>query len=241
MAEWKPKRNWSKVTTDVYGNGFAVFLDANPVRTPAQHTMILPTRNLALLVADEWRLQEEFVEMENMPFTRMSNAGLDTTPETRSELNKMLADYCRTDLLYYRATEPRELRLRQHDGWDPVLSWIQSKFQAKFVVTSGVMPVSQPKSSVERLISEISRMDGFEICALRELVTMTGSLLLGIAAIHNFRLPLEIWQLSRIDEEWQRDKWGSDELADQINNDNLKSFLNAHRFAESLDGSNSVC
>ena len=52
--------------------------------------------------------------------------------------------------------------------------------------------------------------DAFGLTALHELVTLSGSLVLGLAVARGALAAEVAWDLSRIDESWQEEQWGCD-------------------------------
>ena len=59
------------------------------------------------------------------------------------------------------------------------LQWSGRELGAPLVTTEGVVPVNQPASSLAALRGRLEGKDGFRLAALHELVTLSGSLLLG--------------------------------------------------------------
>ena len=56
--------------------------------------------------------------------------------------------------------------------------------------------------------------------ALNEIVTLSGSLILGLLLLKKKIISKEAWSLSKVDEEWQRTKWGT--LPEQEEDDAFK-------------------
>lgn len=92
-----------------------------------------------------------------------------------------LAGYGETDLLCYRAEGPVGLQARQAAAWDPPLAWAAADLGALLAVTEGVAHRAQDPSSLAVLREAVAAHDPFALAALSELVTLTGSLVLGLA------------------------------------------------------------
>ena len=140
-----PKRFWKDVTCVAEENGFSIHLDGRPTRTPARAPLILPTRALAEIAAEEWREVGEFIDPATMPITRIVNSALDAVAKRRSEVADDCARYAGSDLLCYRAEEPRRLVERQSLHWDPVLAWAKDTHGWRFTLAGGVVHVAQPE------------------------------------------------------------------------------------------------
>ena len=210
MSEWKAKRFWTSATVETVDDGFAVRLDRRDVRTPLKTLLAMPSRALAGGVAEEWDAQSEVIDPLSMPLTRAANATLDKVIPQQAAVVANLAEYGGTDLLCYRADGPERLVARQAAAWDPMLDWADETFGARLKTTQGVMHVAQPANAVEALRSRVAAMTPWELTALSEFVTLSGSLILALAAMEG-RDPEMLWPLSRIDEDWQNEQWGIDE------------------------------
>lgn len=230
MSGWKAKRFWKDVSVKATDEGFQVFLDARPVRTPAKATLTLPTRALADAVAVEWRAVGEVVDPRLMPVTRGANAALDKVATQFDEVAGLIAAYGGSDLLCYRADGPQELVEAQAAVWGPMLAWAERTHGAALRVTCGISPVPQPDDSLQNLTRPVFACTPFQLTALHDLVSLTGSLVLGLAATTGEFAPEALWTLSRFDEDWQAGLWGEDEEASAIAEKKREDFLRACHF-----------
>ena len=230
MSDWKPKRFWTSSAVVAADDGYAVELDGRRVKTPAKAPLVLPTRAMAEAVAREWDAQEKEVDPATMPFTRSANAAIDKVTHQHAEVADMLADYGDSDLLCYRATHPRELAERQAEQWDPALDWAAETLGARLQTVAGVVHQPQPAEAVNRLRDMVHALDAFRLAAFHDLVSLSGSLILGFAAARNWRKPDDIWRISRLDESWQAEQWGDDAEAVQAAEIKRAAFLHAKQF-----------
>lgn len=227
---WKNRRFWKTAAAALHAEGgYAIMLDGRPVRTPAKALLRLPTAGLAEAVAAEWAAQGDTLDPATMPFTRAANSAIDTVAPHHQAVVDTVAAYGGTDLLCYRAQHPAELVARQATGWDPLLDWAEARFGARLAVTSGVMAVAQPSEALARLRARLAAADPFALAALHDLVSLSGSLVLGLAAAEGYLPPEAIWSLSRIDEDFQAEQWGTDEEAAEAAAYRRGEFLQAFR------------
>ena len=49
--------------------------------------------------------------------------------------------------------------------------------------------------------------------ALHAVTTLTGSALLALALARGFRAPEAVWAAAHVDEDWNMEQWGRDEIA----------------------------
>jgi chaperone required for assembly of F1-ATPase len=237
MSNWVAKRFWTDVNVIEVDGGFAVQLDTRPVKTPAKAALVVPTRAMANVVADEWRLVVEKIDPNVMPFTRSANAAIDKVAVQFFDVATMLAAYGGSDLLCYRAENPAGLVQRQLDGWDPLLDWAQDTFGARLVSTVGIMPIDQSEPDLAALSAPLFAATNFELAAFHDLIAMSGSLILALGVTRRHLSPAYAWALSRIDETWQAERWGADDDAVQVAEIKRTAFLHAAKFHEMAGGS----
>jgi len=220
------KRFWKEVTVE---NG-QVALDGKPVRTPGRVPLALPTPALAEAVADEWRAVSETIDPRAMPLTGLANAAIDRIAPAPAPFATGLAAYGESDLLYYRAEDPEPLVARQAESWDPLLDWARSRYDVHFETTAGVMHKAQPEATTTRLAEAVAALDGFHLAGLSPLVTVSGSLVGALALLEGAVSAETLWQAAHVDELWQAEQWGEDELAVQARNARRVDFDAGARF-----------
>ena len=230
MSEWKQKRFWKEATTVATDTGWTVQLDGRSIKTPAKAALTLPTRSMADAIAAEWQAQDEVVNPMSMPFTRSANAAIDKVAVQHGEVADMLAAYGDADLLCYRADTPEELVKRQADTWDPYLDWAAKTLGAHLSPRTGVIHESQDAAALQSLSGRVHALNEFELAAFHDLVSLSGSLILGFAAAQDLHAAPIIWAASRVDETWQEEQWGDDEEATEVAEIKKASFLHAKSF-----------
>lgn len=230
MSDWKPKRFWTSSAVVETDGGHTVELDGRRVKTPAKAALVLPTRAMAEAVAAEWEAQEKEVDPTTMPFTRSANAAIDKVRHQHREVANMLADYGDSDLLCYRATHPEALQARQAEAWDPALDWADEVLGARLIPLAGVVHQPQNTEALRVLRRQVQALTAFQLAAFHDLVSLSGSLILGFAAAKGWRNPDEIWRISRLDELWQIEQWGDDDEALIVAEAKESAFLHAKRF-----------
>jgi len=229
MSEWKAKRFWKEAQVSDHEDGFAVLLDGRFIKTPAKRNLILPTRAMAQAVAVEWDAQEGEIKPATMPVTKTANAALDKVAIQHGEVADMLAAYGDSDLLCYRADAPEELIARQAEQWDPILDWAAETLGARLEPRTGVIHKPQNPPALEALGARTHALDAFRLAAFHDLVSLSGSLVLGFAAIEKLQKIETLWEISRLDEIWQIEQWGVDDDAEALTSLKKSSFLHAER------------
>jgi chaperone required for assembly of F1-ATPase len=194
------------------GAGAAITLDGRAIRTPARNKLSAPSTALAEAIAAEWRRQGEFIDPATMPLTRLANTIIDGVAQAPDEVAGEVANYLRSDLLCYRATSPRGLVAREAAHWDPIILWARDVLGTRFVVGRGVVHVIQPDDVIAAASAAIPR-DFWRLGAVHSITTLTGSALLALAVAHERITAEAAWAAGHVDEDWNMEFWGRDELA----------------------------
>jgi len=229
------KRFWKAAEVTREKDRWGVNLDGRPVRTPARAALEVPNQALAQAIADEWNGVEEEVDPRALPLTGIANAAIDRVAPHREAFAARLARYAEADLACYRSEGPPALVDRQSAAWDPLLEWARRRFDVDFAITSGVVHVTQPAATVDRLSHAVAALNPFRLAGLSPLVTIGGSLIAALAVVEQTIAPGQAWETVSIDERWQLDKWGADAEAEQALENRRRDFLAAARFLELLD------
>jgi len=196
----------------VVGGAIPVLLDGKPVRTPARRTLAAPTRALAQSIAEEWNAQEKEIDPARMPLTRLANSVIDAVAGSVGPVAAEVAKYLGSDLVFYRADTPAGLVKRQAQAWDPVLAWAQEALGARFVQVQGVMHAEQPGEALAAARAAIPA-DAWRLGAVSSITTLTGSALLALALGAGALDADTAWAAAHVDEDWQMEQWGRDEIA----------------------------
>jgi len=192
--------------------GFPVLLDGKPVRTPLRRPLAAPTPALAQALAAEWNAQEHEIDPARMPLTRLANAVIDAVVDAREAVAEEAAKYLGCDLVCYRAETPPGLVARQAQAWDPVLAWAHETLGARFVTVQGVIHAAQPSEAIAAARAAIPA-DPWRLGALSSVTALTGSALLALALSAGARDAQAVWAAAHVDEDWQMQQWGRDEIA----------------------------
>lgn len=204
------KRFWREVLVTAEGG---ITLDGKPVRTPGRELLVVPTTALAEAIADEWRAVSDMLDPRAMPLTGLANAAIDVIGPNPATFARSLAAYGESDLLCYRAESPAELVTRQAAVWDPLLDWAARRYDIGFPVVHGVVHRPQPVATTARLAAAIAARSCFELAALSPIVTVSGSLVIALALAEAAADTETLWRAATIDEDWQAEHWGKDDLA----------------------------
>jgi chaperone required for assembly of F1-ATPase len=198
-------------------DGFSILLDGRPVRTPARRVLTVPVHSLADRIADEWQAQGEAIDPTAMPLTRLANTIIDGVIPAPGRVADEIEKFLASDLLCYRASGPEGLLALQRRHWDPVIAWARETLGARFALAEGVMHVRQPDQTIAAAARAIPRSNDarelWRLGALNSVTTLTGSALLALALDARALSAEAAWTAAHVDEDWNMDTWGRDEIA----------------------------
>jgi chaperone required for assembly of F1-ATPase len=206
------RRFYERVEVEDAGKEFRIVLDGRPVKTPARRTLAAPSRALAHRIAAEWEAQHEVIDPAKMPLTRLANTIIDGVTEAPSAVASEVERYLACDLVFYRAPGPAGLVLRQVRAWDPVLAWAHEATGARFVLGEGIAFVAQPVPALAAAKSAIPKHP-WRLGAVHSITTLTGSALMANAIAGGALSVDAAWAAAHVDEDWNMELWGRDELA----------------------------
>ena len=212
--EDKPKRFYKEVGVKAVDNGWSVTLDNRPIRTPEKHVLAAPNRQLAQLIATEWASQGDYLEIADMHVTRLANVAFDRTPSAREDMAEEAVRYAQTDLVCHLADAPAELLERQEEAWAPLRDWAGEALGALLIPAKGIQAARQPDASLEAVRNYALGLDNWNLTGLNYGLGLLGSVVLS-AALQAGRVDGDTaFAASRVDDEFQAEKWGRDDEAD---------------------------
>jgi chaperone required for assembly of F1-ATPase len=208
------KRFYKTAGTARQGDRHAVTLDGKPMKTPGGSIVALRAKRLAEAVAEEWQAQRAEIDMESMPLTKLAYAAIDGAPR-RAEIAAHILKFARSDLVCYRAAEPKELAAREAAAWDPPLAWLRKHYRAELATGTGMRFIEQPQASLVALEAAVSKRDDDAFAALATATLILGSLVLALAFVDGKLDAKAAFAAAHVDESFQAEKWGRDAEADK--------------------------
>ena len=232
---WKKKKFWKSIELIKINSEFGILLDKHILKTPQKKDFLISNKTIAENLLKEWTNIDDDINFHNMPITQICFASIDRDYEDQVILQKKLIEYGMTDLLFYRDGLGTELEKLQSKRWNKLLDWTKGEFKLNFKISNSLMPVKQPFTNQKIFFNEINKLDCFSLTAFSEIVTFTSSLIIGLLILKKKILPNQGWSLSKVDEEWQRSKWGT--IPEQLEDDiyKKKKFLVSCEFINTLN------
>ena len=224
------KRFYKQVSVGVAVEGATVLLDGRPVRTPERRPLAVPPAALAQRLAEEWEAQAEEIRPPEMPFTRLAATALDRVTPQRDAVVDQIAGYAATDLICYRAEASADVLARQRAVWNPLLDWCWGNCGARLAVASGVMPLEQSPEALAAIRAAVAGYGDLQLSALHALTSSFGSVVIGLAVTAGHIGGEAGFAAAQLDESYQAEQWGEDDLARRRRDDLRRDMLAAVEF-----------
>jgi chaperone required for assembly of F1-ATPase len=206
------RRFYGKTGTTATIEGYTVALDDKPLRTPARRILVAPSLALAQAIAAEWEAQSGVIDPRQMPLTRLANAIIDGVAHAPRAVAADIEKYLASDLVFYRAGGPQKLLDRQARHWDPILEWAAAALGARFRAAVGIVHIAQAENALAAARAAIPE-HAWRLGAVHAATTLTGSALLALALAHGRLSAADAWAAANVDEDFNLEQWGRDELA----------------------------
>lgn len=183
--------------------GFRLTWQGRPLRTAERRPLALPTAALAALVAEP-------AEATPSPAQRLAFTAVDRVAETREATADEVARYAGSDLLCYFAKEPESLVERQTAQWGRWLDWAERELGLALIRTYGIGHTPQPPQTLARARALALELDDFSLTGLAAATSLFGSAVLAFALQRGALSGNAAFDLSRLDEAFQEERWGVD-------------------------------
>ncbi len=211
----RPRRFYKAATVTADNGGFAVTLDGRVAKTPAAARLIVPTEALAAMLAAEWSAQGDQIDFTAMPATRLAFTAIDRTVRVHDAVAGEMSKLISADLLCYFADGPDSLIARQEREWGPWLAWAERTLGLVLIRARGVSHQVQPSETLARAKAWALEEDDFTLSGLAFAGGLYGSAVLAFAVKHDALDGEAAFDLSRLDEAFQEERWGVDHEAAQ--------------------------
>lgn len=230
------KKFYKKAEAGTAPGGFVVRLDGKTLKTPLQHSLILSSSELAEAMAAEWESQGTDIIPASMPLTQLVNTMIDKCAGVdRAAMDAEVCRYAGSDLVCYFGTHPADLVRLQEAVWRPLLAWLAAEKGIVLETVSGIKYHNQPAAALKDFEKIVRGMDAARFTLLQAVMGISGSAVIGLAFAEGKIDADQAWQASCVDEIYQLEKWGEDDLARKKLN-NIRTELDAAERFRTLIG-----
>uniref|UniRef100_A0A8C7F8E4 ATP synthase mitochondrial F1 complex assembly factor 2 n=1 Tax=Oncorhynchus kisutch TaxID=8019 RepID=A0A8C7F8E4_ONCKI len=203
------------------GGMFEINLDRRKLKTPGGKLFTAPNEALAIAVANEWDTQKDILKFYSMHMTTLCNTALDN-PTFRSKdqmITAIIHVYNCTEI----ETEPPSLVELQNNEWDPVLNWIEDRYNVVIGSSTSILGPEIPQATMDTFRQHLGSYNFWSLTGLEYVITQLKSVVLAFALIDKHITVEQAVLLSRLEEEFQIGHWGNVEWAHDVDLYELRS------------------
>ncbi|KAL4240949.1 ATP synthase mitochondrial F1 complex assembly factor 2 [Mactra antiquata] len=223
------KRFYKNATITQFEGWYEINLDQRKLRTPKGNLFRVPNEELALAVATEWNRQQKVIQRHSMHLTSLCNTALDNPMfKSRDNLISSIIHFMETDTVSYRLSEPESLVELQNKEWDPIIHWIEDRYEIDVPVFTSI--TTCPDIHVETVNTLTQHLQSYSDWALfgySYAVDALKSLVLVLALMDKFVTVEKAVALSRLEQEFQTSNWGTVEWYHDMDVLELQSRVSA--------------
>ncbi|XP_014064254.1 ATP synthase mitochondrial F1 complex assembly factor 2 isoform X1 [Salmo salar] len=199
------------------GGMFEINLDQRKLKTPGGKLFTAPNEALAIAVANEWDTQKDTVKFYSMHMTTLCNTALDNpTFRSKDQIITAALKYLETDTICYRVEEPPSLVELQNNEWDPVLNWIEDRYNVVIGSSTNILGPEIPQATMDTFRQHLGSYNFWSLTGLEYVITQLKSVVLAFALIDKHVTVEQAVLLSRLEEEFQIGHWGNVEWAHDV-------------------------
>ncbi|XP_007903962.1 ATP synthase mitochondrial F1 complex assembly factor 2 [Callorhinchus milii] len=196
------------------GGLFEINLDHRKLKTPQGKLFTIPSEALAVAVATEWDSQRNTLQFFAMHLTTLCNTALDNpTQKTREQLIRSALKFLDTDTVCYRIEEPPGLVELQKNEWDPVIEWIENRYDVVIGTSTDILGPNITEETKHTFHQHLSSYNLWALIGLEYVIHQLKSVVLSLNLIDRNLNVEKAVLLSRLEEQYQIERWGSVEWA----------------------------
>ncbi|XP_024070810.1 ATP synthase mitochondrial F1 complex assembly factor 2 isoform X1 [Terrapene carolina triunguis] len=208
------KRFYQNVSISQGEGGFEINLDHRKLKTPQAKLFTVPSEALAIAVATEWDSQQDTIKSYTMHLTTLCNTVLDNPSQrNKDQLIRAAVKFLETDTVCYRVEEPAGLVELQKNKWDPMIEWAEKRYNVEIGSSTSILGPNIPARTKDTFTSHLASYNTWALQGIEYAIAQLKSLILSMGVIDR-HIPVEkAVLLSRLEEEYQIQRWGNVEWA----------------------------
>ena len=133
--------------------------------------------------------------------------------------------------MLYRADPEDPLYARQLEIWEPIVAAFEQREGIALGRVSGIVHRVQSDAALAHLHARLCAHSPIALAGIEALTTLSASLITGLSASEtdSEAEALALWQAACLEEEWQADRWGREEEAEERRAIRQAHFLKARK------------
>uniref|UniRef100_A0A8C8S9C3 ATP synthase mitochondrial F1 complex assembly factor 2 n=1 Tax=Pelusios castaneus TaxID=367368 RepID=A0A8C8S9C3_9SAUR len=208
------KRFYQNVSISQGEGGFEINLDQRKLKTPQAKLFTVPSEALAIAVATEWDSQQETIKFYTMHLTTLCYTALDNPSQrNKDQMIRAALKFLETDTVCYRVEEPAALVELQKNEWDPIVEWAEKRYNVEIGSSTSIMGPHIPPRTKDIFTSHLASYNMWALQGIEYVITQLKSLILSMGLMERHITVEKAVLLSRLEEEYQIQRWGKVEWA----------------------------
>ena len=232
------KRFWKNAELNDAAGGWQVSLDGRSVKTRAGAPQIVPTKALGELLRAEWADAPQEVLPEHLPLRDLADRAIDTISSEPEPVITRLLGFADGDTLCYRAEPDEPVARRQNEVWEPIVAGIEAEHGIALTRTHGILHRPQSEESLGALRQRLQGESPFVLAGLDTAASLAASLCIALAGLREEADHAALWSTANLEQDWQAERWGTDEEALARRNEREADFTRALTFARAARAAN---
>ncbi|XP_046889109.1 ATP synthase mitochondrial F1 complex assembly factor 2 [Hypomesus transpacificus] len=206
------------------GGLFEINLDKRKLKTPGGKLFAVPNEALAIAVATEWDVQRDTLKFYTMHMTTLCNTAIDNpTQRDKEQMITAALKFLETDTICFRVDEPPGLVELQKNEWDPVLNRTEDRYNVVIGSSSSILGPDIPEATKATFHQHLGSYNFWSLTGLEFVITQLKSVVLALGLIDRHLTVEQAVLLSRLEEEYQIQHWGSVEWAHDYDTHELRA------------------
>ena len=181
-----------------------------------------------MIVANEWQSQQDTIQLPSMHLTQLTNTAIDNpTNSSEESIASEILEFIDSDTLCFRFAEPKELSDLQRKEWDPLIDWFKETFNCEIPITGTVQLNPIPETSRQTIYRHLCSHNRWSLIGLKFATENLKSLILALALTKRRVSVNQSIELSRLEENFEIDKWGRLESVHDLDLHSLTARVSA--------------
>lgn len=187
------------------------YLDNKPIKTPTGTLMSTPSLKKADAVVAEWHAQADNIIPQTMPITQYLNSVIDKIIPNHASIIEQLLSYADNDcIFYFTHNTDTDLYKNQTEYWLPIIHHFEKYYAVNLNYGSDLILNNQSDIFKNHLQDFFKFLPHEELAGLYTLITIFGSVLLGLYAYQKYINYDTALFYSRLEEDYNIKNWGLD-------------------------------
>jgi len=211
------KRFYKNVDVISSSGQYEIVLDSKKLKTPNGLVFNLNSEPLALAVAHEWQTQKDLILLSQMHLTGLCNVCIDNpTKTTKYALVDSILNFLDTDTILFFSDEPPALLQKQREEWLPIINWYAEKHNIDIQPSESTFVPSFSNNAREVIRRHLLSYSFDTLQGITFGIDSIKSLILMCAVVDKKLTVEEAVNLSRLELNFQTEKWGNVEWAHDL-------------------------